>query len=471
MKKKGIIIGIAAAILLCGIAGGLVYYRNTYVLLDGKSCPRNTESLTVTVHSEEDLETLAELTQLRQLDLGPSPLTAGQFDTLQAALPECQIAWNVPLSESSYPSGTTELVLSSLTDADVPLLAYFPALTTVDARACTDYPQLIQLREQYPALTVLYNVSIGGTDWPQDTAALELETAEPAELEQLLCYLPELRSVKLRQEVTDLDGMYQVMQSCPGVSFSFPLTVCGVAANASDTALDLSGIPMENTAELEQAVRCMPNLAKVDMCGCGISNEEMEALNGRHEGTLFVWEVQVGFITTRTDAETFMPAREGYKVTNADCYNLRYCTELIALDLGHMDITNCDFVAFMPHLKYLILADTLITDFSPLTGLDELIFLEIFMTGIEDYSPLTTLTALEDLNISYTTGDHEIIGQMTWLKRLWWLQGGYAMEYLSERLPDTQMCFHGLSSTGNGWRTGQHYYDMRDIFGMGYMTY
>lgn len=471
IKKKTIIIGITVIVLLIAAVGGLLCYRSTHISIGGQRYLRSEVSLEAAVTSDADVQKLTELTQLQKLDLRSSQLTAGQYDTLHAALPQCDILWNVPLLESSYRSDTQELILSVLTDSDLPLMDYFPALTTVDARACTDYPQLMQLQELHPELAVLYNVSIGGTYWPQDTAAVKIDSATPAELEQALAYLPALKNVTISETVTDLEGMYRVQQAYPGVTFSFPLEVCGVMADSSDADLDLSGISMENTDALETAVRCMPNLTKVDMCGCGISNEEMEALNNRHEGVLFVWEVQVGFITTRTDAETFMPAREGYKVTTADCYNLRYCTELIALDLGHMKITNCDFVAFMPHLKYLILADTPISDFSPLTGLDELIFLEIFMTGIEDYSSLVTLTALEDLNISYTYGNQEILGQMTWLKRLWWIGGGYAQEYLSEKLPNTKLAFNGLSSTGNGWREGQHYYDMRDIFGMGYMTY
>jgi pyruvate,orthophosphate dikinase len=70
-----------------------------------------------------------------------------------------------------------------------------------------------------------------------------------------------------------------------------------------------------------------------------------------------------------------------------------------------MKIKNCDFVAFMPHLKYLILADTKVTDLTPLTGLKELAFLELFMLDIKDYAPLESLTGLEDLNLYYTFGD------------------------------------------------------------------
>ena len=172
-----------------------------------------------------------------------------------------------------------------------------------------------------------------------------------------------------------------------------------------------------------------------------------------------------------------MPVKYDVWVGTDDVYNLRYLTELIALDLGHMEIHNCEFVRYMPHLKYLILADTEIVDFSPLADLKELIFLEVFMTSIQDYSPFLTMTALEDLNICYTYGDPEIIGQLTWLDRLWWGQvqssriNDAQRQALREKLPDTEIEYEPHSSTGAGWRTGQNYYDMRDIFGMGYMTH
>ncbi len=124
----------------------------------------------------------------------------------------------------------------------------------------------------------------------------------------------------------------------------------------------------------------------------------------------------------------------------------------------------------MPNLKYLIAADCQLLDIEPLTGLDQLVYLEIFMTRVTDYSPLLTCTALEDLNICYTQGDPEIIKQMTWLKRLWWAGCPIEEEEFQAYLPDTKLSFYRGSSTGRGWRSGQHYYDMRDLLGMPYLT-
>ena len=125
----------------------------------------------------------------------------------------------------------------------------------------------------------------------------------------------------------------------------------------------------------------------------------------------------------------------------------------------------------MPHLKYLILADTKVTDLTPLTGLKELAFLELFMLDIKDYAPLESLTGLEDLNLYYTFGDPNVILRMTWLKNLWWNGcDGEVQLQLRETMPDCKFSFNSFSSTGAGWRKLPNYYAQRDMLGLDYAT-
>lgn len=470
MKKKSIMLAVAVFVVLLAAVAVLLHENKTHTYIGGGRWNRTDTSVAVVVNGERDLEKLKELSGLRQLDLLDSELTAEQFEALQAALPGCEILWNVPFQGSRIRSDTAELSVLHLSGEDLEMLKYFPKLTAVHADGCTDYEQLLALKEAFAEVTVDYSVMIDGIWRENDARILTVQEASAEAVSQALKYLPEVRAVNFLQ-VMQPQALLQLREDHPEVAFTAKLNICGVTVRTDAAAVDLSGISVENTDELEQAIACMEQLKTVDMCGCGLSNEEMDALNKRHEDVQFVWTVQIGFITTRTDAQTFMPAREGYTVTTKDCENLRYCTELIALDLGHMKITNCEFVAYMPHLKYLILADTLIKDFSPLEGLEELIFLEMFLTDPDDLIPLLSLTALEDLNLSYSFGEHpEVIGQMSWLKRLWWVGAAYYSTELYERLPQTKMCFSGISSTGNGWREGENYYAMRDAFRMPYFV-
>ena len=213
------------------------------------------------------------------------------------------------------------------------------------------------------------------------------------------------------------------------------------------------------------------------MCNCGIPSPEMDALWKRHPETRFVWVVQVGKCTVRTDAVSLMPYQFGYdgirKLKDSETEELKYCVDLECLDLGHMGITDYSFLEYMPKMKYLILADTPGRDFSALAGLKELIYLELFMTRFDQAEVLTGLTKLEDLNIGTSRLDNiEPLLEMTWLKRLW-LPGNVLLtsgdrQRIVDALPDTQVMYACEGSTGAGWREGQNYYDMRDMLNMGY---
>jgi hypothetical protein len=141
------------------------------------------------------------------------------------------------------------------------------------------------------------------------------------------------------------------------------------------------------------------------------------------------------------------------------------------VDIRHqVKVTDCSWVKNMPKLRYLVLAETGISDLSPLENNESIVFLELFLSKVKDYSVLATCTGIEDLNLCYTQGDPTPIGEMTWLKRLWWSGCWKARKELKDKLPDTYTEYLSLSSTGRGWREGQHYYDMRDFIGMEYMT-
>lgn len=475
MRKKLLIT--LALIIQFAAAAVLVHHllpgsREDYISIDGTRYRRDSTYLDLSGGPVEQFDRLTEFTALKKLNLRNTGLTAGQYDALREAFPDCEIQWSPYFQSNYYPDSTTSLTITHLSDQDVALLDYFPNLRTVNAADCTDYDQLITLQQRLPACAVFYDVTLGGQRWDQDVRQLVLANVNPATLMEQLGYLPRAESVLLTGKLPSVAEIAALKAAYPGIEFLWQVELYGVTADMSATELDLSGIPVDDLSLVEQALPYLPRLRKVIMSDCGISNEEMDALNRRHENIQFVWTVNIGpYLRIRTDTTAFIPIKHGVWVDDEDCYNLRYCTEMVCLDLGHHDISRCDFVAYMPKLKYLILADTQVSDLTPLTDRKELIFLELFLTRVRDYSPLVTCTALEDLNICYTYGNSEPISQMTWLDRLWWSYGSANRALLRQSLPDTQLNFTTGSSTGAGWRKGQNYYDMRDMLGMGYMTH
>lgn len=263
----------------------------------------------------------------------------------------------------------------------------------------------------------------------------------------------------------------------------YTLTVYGREFSNYSTELDLSGCEVpDNGAALERLIPEMPFLATVIMSDCGVADEEMAALNQRWESVRFIWTIYFGrYYHLRTDETSFIGSLfEGDQgkytnLTNEEVMKLQYCTDMVALDLGHMSFTTCEFVKSMPNLRYLILADTKVTDISPLSGLDKLWYLEIFGAPVEDITPLLNCPNLRHLNISWCPiSDHEPLYHMTDLERLWFMSPWLTWETyedLPEQLPNTELQL-GMtgSSVGGTWRTHDAYYEMRDAFNAFYIS-
>lgn len=461
MKKKTILC-ILAVLLVAAVAGIFLY--------------RQEQARYVTIHGERFLK------ELTELDLRDRELTVEEYETFRAALPECQILWSVPFQGTRVADDATSITMDSF--EDLSMLDYLPHLQSIDATGCQDYEALITFLSGYPHYDVQYQMEIGGEVY--DPAVTELNVAgnDLTELCDRLVWLPEVSTVTLVDPVNDAEGLKTLLAAYPEVEFRWNVMVLDRLVSHDTLELDISGTPLDGVEEVEAAIECLPNMQKVIMCDCGISNEEMDALNRRHESVKYVWSVVVGKVlfgpevVLRTDVTTYMPIGQfkSYPM-NEDLYNLRYCTDLILLDLGHRQpVTDFDFLNYLPNLKYLLLCDTGISDLTPLQNMDQVVFLELFMCDeITDFTPLLGMTALEDLNLNHTSGDPSVIAQMTWLKNLWWFQAPrIAMtpeekEMLRESLPNTRIVTEFYWSTAGGWRKLPNYYAQRDLLGMRYM--
>jgi internalin A len=439
------------------------------------------------------------------------------------------------------------LAVSTLTEEDAQMLAYFDALEELDATGCLELDAVAAFRDRNPQCRVTYQVILGGEAYPQDTAVLELEDASADELLEKLTHLPTLTSVFLRGELPEMAQIRRLQETFPEVEFHWEFTFEGIALsdetaeldlsgrelNYAETArvmgylpnlthanmtgcsltdqelmaladsvkdcfflwemtfgdfllstaaeeIDISGTALESVEPVEDLLPYFPNLKKIVMCKCGIDDETMDALNKRHEDVRFVWSVRIKYVDVRTDATWFYPFKfdRDMTVNNKDLYPLRYCTDMVCIDIGHMvEVTDCEWAAFMPNLKYFIIGETAISDLSPLSGLKNLEYFEMFTVPVTDYSPLLGCTGLKDLNLGKTYAPAAPIAQMTWLENLWWCDCATkgnpcsdAPEILPEALPNTTLRLYGAHPTAAGWRQLPNYFAMRDFMGMFYLT-
>jgi hypothetical protein len=499
-KTKIIILCVALFLLVASIATCLVLehqrklaeaeaerlriYHETYLVMDGAEYLRSSTELDLSNQQITEIEKLQELTKLQQLNLRGTGITAEQYDMLAAALPECEILWSVPFQGAYCDNTAQELVLETLSEEDIAVLAYLPELVSIKADDCRDYDQLFQLMETYPDVTVSCSVPLGDVVVPYDTESITLTDPDAAELLTKLRYLPRLTAVTLEGTVPDQDAMILLKETYPNITFLWNFSVCGVETNSLAEFIDLSKIHMDNTEELEAALPCFYNLAKVDMISCGLSNEDMDALNKRHPGTRFIWEVLVSGRKFRTDIRYFMPTK--YKMRNLTRLDtLRYCKDIEVIDIGHYGLSDISFIEDMPKLRCLLLLDCPIRNISSISACTSLEFLEVAQTPISEYWLFTNLTNLKDLNLSATpfnsvtgyangTNDITMMYQFTNLDRLWFCRTHVPKDQrarIHELLPDTIVMMDISECTGFGWRFSPRYFEHRDIMGMFYMAY
>lgn len=443
----------------------------------GHALAQDTTELTITHLTQEDVALLDHLPNLEQIDAQACKDYA-LLQQLQQRHPDCQIQYSVTISGQAFDSLATSLTLENPQVEELTqLLPYMTQAEEVLLTGILPAPEeLEQLQLDFPGIYFLWETDLDGITVSSDAQLLDLRTVKldnTAQLESLLPGFPNLTQVDLRGCGLENDAIVALAKKFPHITFLREITVAGLAFSSDVEEIDISGQQVADVAQIEELLPYFPNLKKVIMSNCGVDSETMDALNNRHADIRFVWTVNLGDLAVRTDETYFMPVKYDVQVNTEDLRELRYCTDMICIDIGHMPVANCEWAAYMPNLQYLIIAETQISNISPLKDLKNLIYLEMFLTNVTDVSPLLGCTALQDLNMCFVPCiEYQPILEMTWLKNLWW--GGWLMRtyeaQFREALPNTRLCHDSASSTGNGWRELDNYFAMRDILGMWYMT-
>lgn len=520
------------------------------VRIGGQSVPLDAASLDIRGAGVTDVAPIKELTALTSLDLRDNEITAADYAALAAALPACDILWSVPIAGMRADSDQTSLQLPGFTEADIPLLAYFPQLAQVDAAGSADYAALTQAADAYPNCAFSWTVSIGGVTVPWDSETLDLkgQSLMTLDLQDAMAGLPRLTEVDLRETGFDRSQLTELIAAFPAVTFHADVRLFDTLYPADTATLDFSGktdldtdalieglsgfsvltdvnlkgcalsseqktalisaypglrfhweaellpgLTVDSGAEeivvtgyekpdvnvLIQNLAYLPGLKKLDLTACyeasDATNAEMEKLMAAYPDTKFVWLVRVGNWELRTDITAFSMGNSktfpggrfmgGVKYpsgTDARIQPLKYCTDLVALDMGHAKrLTDVSCLAGLTKIRYLILGMTRIESIEALGNMPELEFLELYQCYVSDVSPLLNCKKLKYLNISTTfVPEPDDLMKMTQLKRLWIMKQQRMdkddIAAIKEALPNTiirSYMYAGGHSTTGGWRT------------------
>ena len=447
--------------------------------------------VTVETLAQEDVRILTLLKQLKTVH-AENCRDYAVLEELRQQLPEVQVLYSIHFSGESYAWDTKEVILQQLEAEDPGLLEHLPQLEKV-VLADTDYDENTarQLQGIVHNRGLEFGVLLGGRQYPDTQTELEVEGITSEDL-ALLPRLYEMKKLHLVNPEAPAEEIFSLGENLEGVEVSWEVEIAGMTYSSDTTEVDLSKVVIEDLALVEKRMSYLPKAEKLILGLCGIDNpdwgasktkdlaisaienEDLAAYRDRvREQYKVVWTVRLGpSIALRTDADNFMPNHFGVgQLFNDYAYNLRYCEDMVCLDVGHMTLTDISFVEYMPKLKYLILAWTEVQYIEPIRTCKNLVFLELDNSCIRDYSPLVDCTALEDLNIGNTFCDITPILEMTWLKNLYMIFGsGSAAWQASQALPDTRVVASGDATVGSGWRRLPNYYDMRDCLGMYYMN-
>ncbi len=529
-KKSRILLWLLPLLVTVGLlAGGIALLNSLYLPFQGKWIRRDCErvdlrSLEITPEEYEQLKTELpgctirwnipigdrvfdsraaeiELTDLQERDFplfryfeDLQKINAEQLDCydtllkLESYLPQCYISWGVRVGDAMMETTQESLDFTGTGTGARELMEKLSRFTGLKQVEYWDFESTREerqaIRAAYPEISFLWNLEVAGKTWSVAETHLSYagESLDVQALAEAASEFAGVEEIDLTGSGCTIEELLLIREAYPEAFIKSEISLFGQYFTTETETLDLSGIEMESTEALEAILPLMQKLTWVDMCDCGISNENMDALNKNYPDTRFVWKVTFSVYTLRTDATFFCASdlpNNGYvaiKMTDEQLAPLKYCEDLIALDLGHMRYTDLSFLENMPKLQFLILVEARFTDITPIGTLKDLVYLEIFMNTIDDLSPLLNCPNLKHLNIGYTSGfDTSVLKQFTQLERLWFpgnTMSDEEIEELKAALPNTQLHLPAGDpdgSTGNGWREADIYFEMRDIFSMHYM--
>jgi len=263
-----------------------------------------------------------------------------------------------------------------------------------------------------PTPTPEPEIRILGTVYPKDAAVVDLKglhDADAAETAKQLKRLPGLRQISIGNELeTPLawDSLKLLHDAAPQAVIDYAFTIFDRPFNLSDEVMDLKYIPMEDEGALVGKVAaCMTRLRTLDMDSCRVPNEAMARLRDSLPNVEVIWRINFaqGY-TARTNVEKIlasMPGQAGELVHN-NVQNLKYCTKLKYLDLGHNNyLDTIDFIRYMPDLEVFIVGMSFVEDFSPIAYCPKLEYVEAMSTRLHDLTPFENLHNLRHLNICF----------------------------------------------------------------------
>ena len=109
----------------------------------------------------------------------------------------------------------------------------------------------------------------------------------------------------------------------------------------------------DNGEAVRDILPLMKHCKKLDMDSCGVPSEEMAKIRDAYPDMDVVWRIwfAADLFTVRTDIECLWCANFYPYMWDQYTQDLKYCTKLKSLDLGHnLELHDWSFLEYMPDL-------------------------------------------------------------------------------------------------------------------------
>lgn len=355
--------------------------------------------------SNTDFSGLYRIKNLKKLDIRGCDISVEKYNEIKENLGDCEIIWSVPIGDRRIDSSASSITIED--SDDLTNIHLIESLTDVDATACTDLDRMLEISGELENVRFEWNVTVDGkTVSSIDESCVISSNATAQDIAQLK-YLPGLKYVDAK-ECKLYDELVAYESTVSGCDVEWIVDLAGRKTSSLEESVDLRGTEVRSVSSISDAVKYLPNLTYLDMCGCGLNNAEMQSLRDAFPKVKFVWYIAFGrWSHIRTDIQVFSSLnRERSDYGTYDFSPLfKYCTDLVALDLGHNSIRDISGLANLKKLQGIILIDNPIknrADISVLGELPELVYAELNATHISDVSPLRNCKKLVHLDL-YST--------------------------------------------------------------------
>lgn len=210
-------------------------------------------------------------------------------------------------------------------------LPRMPALTSVRWSPCPlSMEERVSFRKQCPNISFDWDLKLGSTVFSSMDEEIDIH-AEKKDIPSLLSLLPLMgaKSIDLSGWEITAEDAAALREVRGDIDYLYPVELYGLTFSSADNEIDFGELEIDDTEELEKALVLFNHLEKVLMLRTTLDNAAMDALNTRHEGTQFVWLVQVMTLAVRSDTTYF---------TIYNPYELRYTRT------NMLEVLNSDYI-------------------------------------------------------------------------------------------------------------------------------